>query len=59
MLIIFSTPVLIRYLWQLKAVVFLHSCRILAVLFLENAKKYQKAIKDKNLKGPAKAIKGC
>ncbi len=29
---IFSTPVLIRYLWQLKAVVFLHWCLILTVL---------------------------
>ncbi len=31
MLFIFSTPVLIRYLWQLKTVVFLHWCRICAV----------------------------
>ncbi len=29
MLFVFSTPVLIRHLWQLKAVVFLHSCVIL------------------------------
>jgi len=28
----FSTPVLIRYLWQLKTVVFLHWCLICAVL---------------------------
>ncbi len=32
MLFIFSTPVLIRYLWQLKTVVFLHWCLICAVL---------------------------
>ncbi len=29
---IFSTPVLIRHLWQLKTVVFLHQCLICAVL---------------------------
>jgi len=29
---IFSTPVLIRHLWQLKTVVFLHWYRICAVL---------------------------
>jgi hypothetical protein len=28
----FLTPVLIRYLWQLKTVVFLHCCLICAVL---------------------------
>ncbi len=32
MLFIFSTPVLIRHLWQLKTVVFLHWCLIRAVL---------------------------
>ncbi len=32
MLFIFSTPVLIRHLWQLKTVVFLHWCRICALL---------------------------
>jgi hypothetical protein len=32
MLFIFSTPVLIRHLWQLKAVIFLHLCLILAGL---------------------------
>ncbi len=32
MLLIFSTSVLIRHLWQLKAVVFLHWCLIRAVL---------------------------
>ncbi len=32
MLLIFSTPVLIRYLWQLKTVVFQHWCTIRAVL---------------------------
>jgi hypothetical protein len=30
---IFSTPVLIRQLWQLKRVVFLHRCLICAALF--------------------------
>jgi hypothetical protein len=29
---IFSTPVLIRHLWQLKAVVFLHWCLLHAVV---------------------------
>jgi hypothetical protein len=33
MLLIFSTPVLIRHLWQLKTVVFPHWCQICAVLF--------------------------
>ncbi len=32
MVFIFSTPVLIRHLWQLKAVGFLHWCLICAVL---------------------------
>jgi hypothetical protein len=32
MLFIFSTPVLIRHLWQLKTVVFLHQCLIRTVL---------------------------
>ncbi len=32
MLFIFSTPVLIRHLWQLKTIVFLHWCLICAVL---------------------------
>ncbi len=31
MLFIFSTPVLIRHLWQLKTVVFLHQCLIHAL----------------------------
>ncbi len=33
---IFSTPVLIRYLWQLKTVVYLHWCPICAVLLYES-----------------------
>jgi hypothetical protein len=32
MLFIFSTPVVIRHLWQLKTVVFLHWCLICAIL---------------------------
>ncbi len=32
MLFIFSTPVLIRHLWQLKTIVFLHLCLICAAL---------------------------
>ncbi len=32
MLFIFSTPVLIRHLWQLKTAVFLHWCQICALL---------------------------
>jgi hypothetical protein len=34
MLFIFSTPVLIRHLWQLKTVVFLHWCLICGVLLI-------------------------
>ncbi len=34
MMFIFSTPVLIRHLWQLKTVVFLPWCLIHAVLFV-------------------------
>ncbi len=33
MLFIFSTPVFIRHLWQLKTLVFLHRCLIRAVPF--------------------------
>ncbi len=40
MLFILSTPMLIRHLWQLKTVVFLHWCQICAVpVYLIN--KYQ------------------
>jgi hypothetical protein len=35
MLFIFSTPVLIRHLWQLKTVVFLHWCIICSVLLAQ------------------------
>jgi len=35
MLFIFSTPVVIRHLWQLKTAVFLHRCLISAVLLLQ------------------------
>ncbi len=34
MYFIFSTPVFIRHLWQLKTVVFLHWCLICAVLLM-------------------------
>jgi hypothetical protein len=34
MLFIFSTPVLIRHMWQLKKVVFLHWCLMCVVLLL-------------------------
>ncbi len=40
MLFVFSTPVLIRYLWQLKAVVFLYWCLICAVLLFELFKEF-------------------
>jgi hypothetical protein len=36
----FSTPVLIRHLWQLKTVVFLHWFLILALLLLVNDQKF-------------------
>ncbi len=36
MLFTFSTPVLVRPLWQLKTVVFLHWCLMLVVLLHEN-----------------------
>jgi hypothetical protein len=35
----FTTPVLMRHLWQLKTAVFLHWCLIHAVLFDENETK--------------------
>ncbi len=35
MLFIFSTPVLIRHLWQLKTVAFLHGCLIRTVLLIK------------------------
>ncbi len=38
MLFIFSTPVLIRHLWQLMAAVFLHWCLICGVLLRDTAK---------------------
>jgi hypothetical protein len=38
MLLVFSTPVLIRHLWQLKTAVFLHWCLIRAIL-LQNLKR--------------------
>jgi hypothetical protein len=45
MLFIFSATVLIRHLWQLKTVVFLHYCLIHAVLlkisFLDAAERQQ------------------
>ena len=31
----FLTPMFIRYLWQLKTVVFLHRCQICAILFCD------------------------
>ena len=34
MLFIFSMPVLVRHLWQLKTIIFLYWCLIRAVLFL-------------------------
>ncbi len=37
MLFIFSTPVLIKHMWQLKTVVFLHWCLLCTVLLLLNA----------------------
>ncbi len=40
MLLTFSTPGLIRHLWQLKTVVFLHWCLIHSLL-LEKKKKYK------------------
>ncbi len=36
----FSTPVLIRHLWQFKTVVFLHCCLICAVLLHESIYRY-------------------
>ncbi len=34
MCFIFSTPVLMRHLWQLKTIVFLHCCLICALLLI-------------------------
>ncbi len=39
MLFIFSTPVLIRHLWQLKTAVFLHRCLICTALLTDVQKK--------------------
>jgi hypothetical protein len=35
MLFVFSTPVLIRHLWQLKTIVFVYCCLIFAVLLAD------------------------
>ncbi len=43
MLFIFSTTVLIRYLWQLKTVVFLHWCPIHSLLLFTNDTKIIKS----------------
>ncbi len=40
MMFIFSTPVLIGHLWQLKTVVFLHWCLICAVLLSHVVTKF-------------------
>ncbi len=40
MLFVFSTPVLIRHLWQLKTVVFLHWCLICVVLLYNHRNLY-------------------
>jgi len=40
MLFIFSTPVLIRHLWQLKTLVSLHWCLICTVLLIETIGNY-------------------
>jgi hypothetical protein len=36
----FLTPVLIRHLWQLKTVVFLHWCQLRALLLCDNLKQW-------------------
>jgi hypothetical protein len=46
MLFIFSTPVLIRHLWQLKTVVFLHWCLIYAVLLKRNINSREVAMNN-------------
>ncbi len=54
MLLIFSTPVLIRHLWQLETVHFLHWCIIRAVLLatksvvLTNKKYFWRLLKGSN-----------
>jgi hypothetical protein len=40
MLLVFSTPVLIRHLWQLKTVVFLYWCLICAALLYNHRNLY-------------------
>ncbi len=37
MLFIFSTPELIRYLWQLKTAIFLHWCLMCAVPLIDDS----------------------
>ncbi len=49
MLFIFSTPVSIRHLWQLKTVVFLHRSLIGVVLFLSELRLhplYESSLKN-------------
>ncbi len=45
MLCIFSTPVLIRLLWQLKTVVFLHWCLMLYCVVLPKVTKTRRKAK--------------
>ncbi len=50
MLFIFSMAVIIRHLWQLKTVVFLHWCLIHALLFANvNVKRFKFKNMKKNL----------
>ncbi len=60
MLFIFSTPVLIRHLWQLKAVVFLHWCLMCAAPLhknVRNASLLQSRASKKKKSIPKKLIK--
>ena len=47
MLFIFPIPVLIRHLWQLKAVVFLHRCLICVLLFTKGDSSSKGSIHQK------------
>ena len=59
MLIIFSTPVLIRHLWKLKTVVFLHWRLICTVLLLKNHPVWPPCAKLGNPKQQLKIIRLC
>ncbi len=59
MLFIFSTPVLIRLLWQLEAFVFLYWCLIYAVPLASKEKGKQEQIDSKGNGATTHSIMTC